>query len=94
MPITSDRLRALVEECEDMRAVLTTLREDIMRELGNEQHDANMRLTFIAVLLTQTNIPRSPSTERERAHLARTAQHNERKRAYMREKRAKGKGTR
>lgn len=89
MPITQDRMIAVLREGEDARSALLDLRTTISDILA--RNEAGAACSVIRLLLTVREVPSDEALRRERAHFERARARNEQNKIAMRNKR-KGSG--
>jgi hypothetical protein len=85
MPITQDRMLALLSEHHTLRMWASRLLEDLRALLNASELTDSMKVMALGDLLDdEGQLPRSTHYERERDHFARTRSRNERSAQRMR----------
>jgi|HubBroStandDraft_1064217.scaffolds.fasta_scaffold102744_2 hypothetical protein len=91
MPITQERMLAVLAEAEGAQDALTTLQETV-REIIVESGNAGIALASIKNVFSENVVPNMPRCSLERAHFTRVNKRNRTNASYMRAKRAERKG--
>lgn len=89
MPITQDRMIAVLNEAHSAREALRNMKSEIQRIMDHTDN-AQVTLAAIRLVLETTNLPEMPRTLIETAHFDRARKSNERNAGYMAVKRRNG----